>query len=132
MIVYNRVNALDNQGEQNIVALSVFLGCAWLAETNVIITSQVFMSASVPSAQAWEGSKFIIFFPALKPEDTANGNPTSNSSNKPNAVLMAALLKLLNLQASSAAIFTVSAMEIEDNFGMFRRELDMMLKSSAD
>ena len=100
--VYNRVSALDNQRDQNIVALSAFLRGFMTSrnqrDSNTYSASQVFMASSPPTARVWGVQKLLNYFPALKPKREANKTPT------PNAVLMAALLKSLIPQASSSSI----------------------------
>ena len=87
---YSRVCALANQEEPNIVALSAFLqGCMTSRnqhDVNTYSASQVFMAASPPAARVWGLQKLLTSFPALTPAESANRNPTSPPTNKPNAV----------------------------------------------
>ena len=130
--VCHHVNALDNQEEQHIVALSAFLRECMTSrnqrDSNTYSTSQVFMASSSPAERAQGVQKLLTSFPSLKAEDAANRNPTTSLATEPNAVLMAALLKYFTSQASASVIIPAAATVMKDKFGMSRIKLDTMLK----
>ena len=86
------------------------------------------MASSPPAARAWGVQKLLTSFTALKPKKEGNETPTPSSATKPNAVLMAALLKSLNPQASSSTTVPAAETAMGDKFGMSRSKVDTMFK----